>query len=144
MIWERMARRFARPRATAAAATSDALRIRLPILWPDGPSGPVDAGALRALSRDYARAGRTLQDLLDDLDELCDVVGIGTSSRLIETSSVAWSDAFLDTVASAEAQADPGGEAVSEVERRLMAHGSAAWSDLPGGHLLVVDRKSVV
>lgn len=99
----------------AADAPSD-LRVHLPLLWPAGPDGPVDDAALQALAREYARTGRSVEDLLADLDRLCSVLGIGTPSRVIETSSVAWADAFLETVGSSM---PPYAESLAEVERRL-------------------------
>jgi hypothetical protein len=125
------------------------LRVYLPLLWPDGPDGAVDETALRALGRDYARAGRVMDELLADLDILCSVVGIGASSGMVEASSVAWSDAFLDAVAagaspddSLEAFAGPAA-AVGEVARRLAGFQAGVWGDLaPSGCLLLVDWAS--
>lgn len=132
-------------------ATPVELRVYLPLLWPDGPDAPVDEAALRALGRDYARAGRAMDDLLTDLDILCSVVGIGTSSSMVEASSVAWSDAFLDAVAAgpvpgtasgSPSAADQAG-AVDEVARRLGAFRTSVWGDLaPTGHLLLVTWSS--
>lgn len=109
------------PARRPGEAPSD-LRVHLPLLWPAGPDGPVDEAALRALAREYARTGRGVEDLLADLDRLCSVLGIGASSRMIETSSVAWADAFLDTVGGVAPQP---GESLAEVERRLQG-GTAA------------------
>lgn len=120
------------------------LRVHLPLLWPEGPDGPIDDDALRALGRDYARSGRTIDELLADLDILCSVVGIGASSRMIEASSVAWSDTFLDTVAAgarpaAPTHADADADA-DAVVRRVAAFGSSSWGDLaPDGCVLVID-----
>ncbi|GAA5114470.1 hypothetical protein GCM10023339_20240 [Alloalcanivorax gelatiniphagus] len=127
------------------------LRVYLPLLWPDGPDAPVDQGALRALGRDYARAGRAMDDLLTDLDILCSVVGIGASSSMVEASSVAWSDAFLDAVAAGPAPGTPTGsasaeeqaDAIDEVARRLAAFRGGVWGDLaPTGHLLLLTWSS--
>lgn len=129
-------------------ATPAELRLYLPLLWPEGPDGPIDQEALRALGRDYARAGRVMDELLADLDILCSVVGIGASSRMIEASSVAWSDAFLDAVAAGSTTLDAttgtdleSAQAtdVDEVARRLAAFRSTVWGELaPSGRLLLV------
>ena len=152
--------RWLASRARSAGRTSEGaghpttpveLRAYLPLLWPDGPDGPVDEAALRALGRDYARAGRVMDDLLADLDILCSVVGIGASSRMIEASSVAWSDAFLDAVAAGSTRdvptaAVPGPATETEVEdvaRRLAAFRTTVWGDLaPSGRLLLVTWSS--
>lgn len=125
-------------RTAAAGAPAAELRVQLPRLWPDGPDGPVDVAALRSLSRAYARSGRTLEDLFDDVDQLCDVVGIGTPSRVLEACGVAWSDAFLDTVDPSTSPARPDEEALREIEQQLGAQASPAWRGLPDGRLLVV------
>ncbi|WP_134742314.1 hypothetical protein [Nocardioides sp. 503] len=149
MVWTWVADRLTRsrtaPAASAPTATSPDLRAHLPLLWPDGPGGPVDEDALAVLGRGYARAGRSLQDLLADLDVLCSVVGIGTSSRMIEASSVAWSDAFLDGAAGHVPTSEvvaPGQDAESlrEVERLLRRAGDGStWGPLvPVGRLLLV------
>lgn len=121
------------------------LRVYLPLLWPEGPDGPVDQAALRALGRDYARAGRVMDELLADLDILCSVVGIGASSSMVEASSVAWSDAFLEAVAAdSTADASIDGEsaeeaAVDQVARRLAAFRGTVWGELaPSGRLLLI------
>lgn len=128
-------------------ATPVELRVYLPLLWPEGPDGPVDQAALRALGRDYARAGRVMDELLTDLDILCSVVGIGASSSMVEASSVAWSDAFLDVVAAGTMPAPSLGAvprsaeepAVDQVAQRLAAFGGTVWGDLaPSGCLLLV------
>ncbi|WP_134768510.1 hypothetical protein [Nocardioides sp. 1609] len=150
MDWTRLVQRLS-PRARArptrsGTSTSPDLRAHLPLLWPHGPGGAVDEVALAALGRGYARAGRTLPDLLADLDILCAVVGIGTSSRMIEASSVAWSDAFLDGVAPpASAPHRPASRGqddadLDEVERLLDGLvGGGAWGGLvPPGRLLLV------
>ncbi len=147
MGWTWVTDRLARSRpavtSSAAGATPPDLRAQLPRLWPDGPGGRVDEEALAVLSRGYARAGRSLQDLLADLDVLCSVVGIGASSRMIEASSVAWSDAFLDGVAAQASGAPAPGrdvEELREVERLLRQDGGgASWGPLvPVGRLLLV------
>ncbi|MFB9312698.1 hypothetical protein [Nocardioides plantarum] len=147
MVWTWLAGRITRPRparlSAQAAATPPDLRAHLPLLWPDGPGQAVDEAALTVLGRGYARAGRTLQDLLEDLDVLCAVVGIGTSSRMIEASSVAWSDAFLDGVGSSggtAARPAQDAEALTEVERLLgRLDVGSSWGDLvPPRRLLIV------
>lgn len=134
-VWERLARRV---RGAVAPRPAAELRAYLPRLWPRGPQGPIDVTALRALSREYARSGRTLEDLFDDLDLLCDVVGIGTPSRVLEAGGAAWSDAFLDTVDPGAPSAELGEEPLREVEEQLAAHSSEAWGEVVGGRLLVV------
>ena len=132
-------------------ATPAELRRYLPLLWPEGPDGPFDQAALRALGRDYARAGRVMDELLADLDILCSVVGIGASSRMIEASSVAWSDAFLGAMAAGSTlEASTGDDlesaqasAIEEVARRLAAFRSSVWGELaPSGRLLLVTCSS--
>lgn len=127
------------PRRTAGRPAPGApanLRVHLPLLWPDGPEGRLDEAALRALAREYARTGRGVEDLLTDLDQLCAVLGVGASSRMIETSSVAWADAFLDTVGGAGPSP---AEALGEVERRLRQPSPAGWATgAAGARLLVV------
>ena len=139
------------PGGAAHPATPVELRVYLPLLWPDGPDGPVDEAAVRALGRDYARAGRVMDELLADLDILCSVVGIGASSRMIESSSVAWSDAFLDAVAAGSTRDLPPAEfratapetEVEDVARRLAAFRTTVWGDLaPSGRLLLVTWSS--
>lgn len=112
------------------------LRAHLPLVWPSGPSGPVDVDALRGLADDYGRSGRTVEDLLEDLVLLCDVVGIQPASAMLEVSSVAWSEAFLNQ----EHGAYDDGADLAAVERRLAASvGRAAWGDLaPHGWLVTV------
>lgn len=133
-VWRRWSARGGSPR-DARAAPSD-LRLHLPLLWPDGPDRPLDDAALRALSEEYARTGRGVEELLADLDQLCAVLGISAPGRMIETSSVAWADAFLDTVA------DPAAEAtgsLAEVERRVTRPTAGAWQGVaPEVRLLVV------
>lgn len=138
-------------RRPARPATPVELRVYLPLLWPEGPDGPVDQTALRDLGRDYAQAGRVMDDLLADLDILCSVVGIGASSSMVEASSVAWSDAFLDAVAAGsgiDASVGTGprsveATSVEEVARRLAAFRGTVWGDLaPTGRLLLVTWSS--
>lgn len=118
------------------------LRVHLPTLWPDGPDGPLDPAGLRLLAEEYGRSGRRVDDLLTDLELLCDVVGIGLSSTMLETSSVAWSEAFLGATAGADPL--PGSAPVDAdldaVERRLVAYGRApAWgSEATAGTLVTV------
>lgn len=139
-VWRRWTTRGTTPRA-AATAPSD-LRLHLPLLWPDGPHRPLDEAALRALSEEYARTGRGVEELLADLDRLCAVLGISAPGRMIETSSVAWADAFLDTVGGSEAEsAGSAGSAgsLAEVERRVTRPGADAWQGVaPEARLLVV------
>jgi hypothetical protein len=129
----------ASPDLTALAAAAPELRAQLPLLWPDGPGGHVDVAALEALSREYARSGRGIEDLLADLDNLCDVIGIGAPSSFIEASSSAWADAFLGTVGLDRVQDE--GLAMAEVERRIVRRGDAmAWGGLaPREHVLIVE-----
>ena len=151
MVWTRLVDRLRQPRASrpvpsagpGAGSTPPDLRAHLPLLWPDGPGGAVDSAALSTLGRGYARAGRSLEDLLADLDVLCSVVGIGTDSRMIEASSVAWSDAFLDAVTSHGSQTSQG-EELAEVERLLVGTRSGVWGGLvPPSHLLLVTWTAV-
>lgn len=92
-----------------------------------------------------------MDELLTDLDILCSVVGIGASSRMIEASSVAWSDAFLDAVTagstldpSTRADSDSAQRAaVDEVARRLAGFRPTVWGDLaPSGRLLLITWSS--
>ena len=121
------------------ASASPELRTHLPLLWPDGPSGRVDVAAVQALSQEYARSGRDIEDLLADLDDLCAVIGIGTPSSVIEASSSAWADAFLGTVAVPDGTRDEVA-ALAEVERRFVRRGASPhWGDLaPADRLLIV------
>lgn len=131
--WKRRAGRRAASRPAGPAPTD--LRVHLPLVWPDGPDGPVDVSALQSLAREYARTGRGVEQLLGDLDQLCAVVGIGTPSRAIEVSSVAWADAFLDTVG----LPGPGPSSLAEVERRVMHEVRDEWRDLvPGSRLILL------
>jgi hypothetical protein len=156
MLGRRLGRRlvatYGASKRPGRPATPVELRVYLPLLWPEGPDGPVDRAAVSALGRDYARAGRVMDELLDDLDILCSVVGIGASSSMIEASTVAWSDAFLDAVtagsdlaplAGTGSASSPDATAVDEVARRLAAFRGTAWGDLaPSGRLLVVTWSS--
>lgn len=142
MIGRWLAERARRGRGASARddgpTTPVELRVHLPLLWPQGPDGPLDHDALRALGRDYARSGRTMDELLADLDILCSVVGIGASSGMIEASSVAWSDTFLDTVVAGPSPGAP--TDVDDVLRRVAAFRSTSWGGLaPDGCLLVID-----
>ncbi|WP_244928034.1 hypothetical protein [Nocardioides sp. W7] len=136
--WKRWAAR--RDTARSASSAPSDLRIHLPLLWPEGPDRPLDVAALRALSREYARTGRGVEVLLADLDQLCAVLGMGTPSRMIEDSSVAWADAFLDTVGGVGLESQ---ESLEEVERRVMRSVSDEWRQLvPSAQLLVISWES--
>lgn len=128
-----------RPSVTSLRGVDAELRLHLPLLWPSGPDGPVDEDQLRTLARLYARGGRPVDDLLDDLDRLCDVIGVTTPSAVVESSTVAWSDAFLDEAATADGFADSDEiEPHDEVARRLAAQYSTTWTDLPAARLVFV------
>ncbi|HTW16693.1 MAG TPA: hypothetical protein VMF51_16280 [Nocardioides sp.] len=133
-VWRRRAPR--RDAARSAGTARSDLRIQLPLLWPDGPDGRLDPDALQALSREYARTGRGVEELLADLDQLCSVLGMRTPSRMIEDSSVAWADAFLDTVGGVGPESP---EPLAEVERRVMRADSDEWRELvPSTRLLTI------
>lgn len=128
-----------RPSVTSLRGVDAELRLHLPLLWPSGPDGPVDEDELRTLARLYARSGRPVDDLLGDLDRLCDVIGVPTSSAVVESSTIAWSDAFLDESASSDEFSDAYElEPYDEVGRSLAAHYSNAWTDLPEARLVFV------
>ncbi len=133
MRWTRQARTARRLRGPDLAGVAPDLRVQLPLLWPEGPDGPIDQRELAALARHYARSGRSVAALLADLDGLCDVVGIATPSAAIERSTVAWSDAFVEQQRD---EAVP--DSYDEVTRRVTAHSSTAWPGLPEAHLVFV------
>lgn len=134
VVWRRRAARGVAARA--ARATPSDLRLHLPLLWPEGPDRPLDEAALRSLSEEYARTGRGVEELLADLDQLCAVLGISAPGRMIETSSVAWADAFLDTVGGLDPEP---AASLAEVERRVTPPSPRAWAGLaPEARLLVV------
>jgi hypothetical protein len=140
-VWRRRATR--RHSARSAESARSDLRVQLPLLWPDGPDGPLDSAALQALSREYARTGRGIEVLLADLDQLCSVLGMGTPSRMIESSSVAWADALLDTVGGVGPESPESRESLAEVERRVMRADSDEWRELvPSTRLLTITWES--
>lgn len=138
-------RRVRRALRRRSPVTPVELRVQLPLLWPAGPDGPIDPHALRLLAEEYGRAGRRVDDLLDDLALLCDVVGIDVSSAVLETSSVAWSEALLSASAGeAFPGAPPAEEPIEAVQRRLLAYARAAdWGGpTPAGSLVTVGYPS--